>query len=249
MTQSEKVCPICNGTGFLIKVIDNVDVAEQCFCYKERIRNNRIMFANIPEAFKEYRLNSFLANFYKDKTTLNSVVTNVKYWLSHLDEMQTKGIGLYFYSNVKGAGKTRMVTSIANELIYNHDKTVRFATSLDIISEIRATWDRDTEFRSESQLMEYLKTTEVLIIDDFGTEVHKDWIDDRFYQIINTRYINKKLTLFTSNYSIDELKYDDRIRNRIKEMAYQIHFPEESVREYIATIRQEKLEKATKGAE
>ena len=238
---SEPTCLICNGTGYTIQTIDGIDYAEQCVCLKNRVKENRIKFANIPRAFKEYRLNSFVANYYRDKAALKELVDTIKYWMGHLDLAKEKGIGLYLYSNTKGAGKTRMVTSIANELIHEHDMTVKFVTSLDILTEIRAIWDKDTEFRSEGHLLDYLNTTEVLIIDDFGTEVHKDWIDDRFYQIINTRYINKLITLFTSNYAIKELKYDDRIINRIQEMTYEIHFPEESVREYIATIRQEKL--------
>ena len=60
------------------------------------------------------------------------------------------------------------------------------------------------------------------------------WINDRFYQIINDRYVNKKVTIFTSNIELEKLQYDDRITNRIKETTYQIHFPEESIRGYIA---------------
>ena len=240
--QLEETCSICNGTGFVIKVVDGVDFAELCECYGKKLRDNRLKFANIPEAFKDHRLNSFVASYYRDKETLNNMVATVKYWFEHLEEAKAKGIGLYFYSNTKGSGKTRMATSIANELIYKYDMNVRFVTSLDIISEIRATWDRDTEFKSENQLLEYLKNTQVLVIDDFGTEVHKDWIDDKFYQIINTRYINKKLTIFTSNYALKELKYDERIISRITEMAYEVHFPEESIRDYIASVRQEQLQ-------
>ena len=76
--------------------------------------------------------------------------------------------------------------------------------------------------------------TEILIIDDFGTEQVASWINDRFYQIINDRYVNKKVTIFTSNIELEKLQYDDRITNRIKETTYQIHFPEESIRGYIA---------------
>ena len=37
-----------------------------------------------------------------------------------------------------------------------------------------------------------------------------------------------------SNYSISQLKYDDRITNRILERSLEIPFPEESVREHMA---------------
>src|SRR3989442_4562653 len=44
---------------------------------------------------------------------------------------------------------------------------------------------------------------EVLVWDELGATVPTDWVRDTMYQIINTRYNNKKLTIFTSNY-LDE---------------------------------------------
>ena len=61
------------------------------------------------------------------------------------------------------------------------------------------------------------------------------------YQIINERYINQKVTIYTSNDPLDKLSYDDLITNRIKERTYQIAFPEESVRDHIAERMQEEI--------
>jgi DNA replication protein DnaC len=234
---------MCNDTGWVYDKATNT--SKPCKCYKERIMTNKIKFACIPNSYKDVRLDNFSGDVYTDRTTLMSAVKDIKYWLAHFDEMKEEGIGIYLWSETKGSGKTRMTCSLANELIKAHNMNVRFVTSLDIISEIKATWDRetrsDTEFASESSLMRYLNNTEVLVIDDFGTEVHRDWLDDKFYQIINTRYVNKLMTLYTSNKRLDDLSYDDRILNRINERTYQIHFPEESVRNLIAASRQRKM--------
>lgn len=143
-------------------------------------------------------------------------------------------MGLYLYSNTKGSGKTRMAVSVANELIYDKKIQVKFATSLQILNEIKASWNKDGSQISESKLMNFLSTTEILIIDDFGVEKFHDWIDEKFNDIINYRYSNKKITIFTSNIKLDALRYDDRIISRIKERTFQIPFPEESVRDIIA---------------
>ena len=118
--------------------------------------------------------------------------------------------------------------------------TVKFAVSLTILQEIKNTWRRDAEY-SESKLLDALSTAEVLIIDDFGVESPAAWINDKLYQIINERYINRKVTIFTSNEPLESLQYDDRITNRIKERTYQIAFPEESVRNHIAEQHQEEM--------
>ena len=241
MTDSKIYCELCNDTGW---IVDKDNIATPCVCYKKRILSNRINFASIPETFKDIRLNSFNLGYYSNKAGISEVLNAVKYYLSHFEEMKSEGIGMYLWSETKGSGKTRMATSLGNEMIYEYEMSVRFITSLDIISEIKATWNKESELNSESQLMKYLNSVEVLIIDDFGTEKRDDrqnWIDDKFYQIVNSRYMNRLITIFTSNIPIDQLMYDSRITNRIKERVYEIHFPEESIRDGIAAARKRKM--------
>jgi len=47
--------------------------------------------------------------------------------------------------------------------------------------------------------------SEVLVLDELGATVPTNWVRDTLYQIINTRYNNKKLTIFTTNY-LDETR-------------------------------------------
>jgi DNA replication protein DnaC len=158
----------------------------------------------------------------------------VSYYLEHAEEFLADGMGIYLYSMARGSGKTRLAASMANELLKKHQ--VKFSTSMNILDEIKRTWDKATEL-NESQLLDDLCMTEILIIDDFGTEDMRPWVNDKYYQIINQRYINRKPTFFTSNLKVEELRYDDRIKSRIKEKTFRIAFPEECVREYIANER------------
>lgn len=206
--------------------------------------NSRLSFANIPDGFKDIRLDSFNETVYnapESRKTAEMAVDCIKYWLNEFDAMNERGMGLYLYSKTKGSGKTRMAVGIANELMYEKGCQVKFCTSLQILNEIKASWDNQGEY-SESKLLDFLSTSKILIIDDFGTEQSdKPWINERFYQIINNRYIDKKITIFTSNERLDLLKYDDRITNRIKECTFQIPFPEESVRDIIARENMKEL--------
>ena len=38
------------------------------------------------------------------------------------------------------------------------------------------------------------------MLDELGATVPTDWVRDTMYQIINKRYNDKKLTIFTTNY-------------------------------------------------
>lgn len=232
-------CPICNGTGLVLVPDGGQGTAVECQCgiRKKMIMNKRFAFANLPDSFKNINLDDFRVDIYeseKSRGKAEVVIKAVKYWLAEFENMKERGMGLYFYSNTKGSGKTRMAVSIAKELMENKGCQVKFCTSLQILNEIKTSWEKDSKY-SESKLLDFLSTSEILIIDDFGTEQSdKQWINERFYQIINNRYIDKKITIFTSNKRLDLLQYDDRITNRIKERTFQIPFPEESVRNIIA---------------
>lgn len=232
-------CPYCHGTGYEYVDDGGQGTCKLCRkgCYQRMVMNSRLSFASIPESFKDIRIGSFNTDIYSTQNNRNKAVSAlkaIKYWLHHFETMKQRGMGLYLYSSVKGSGKTRMAVSIANDLIYDKQIQVKFATSLQMLNEIRATWDKDGNKLTEGKLMDFFTTTNILVIDDFGAENHKDWVDDKFNNIINSRYNEKKITIFTSNTSLESLKYDDRITNRIKERTYQIPFPEESVRDIIA---------------
>lgn len=235
------VCPICHNTGWKLVPDGGQGTVRECKCglRQKQIMDSRLSFANIPESFKDMRLASFDETVYKvaeSRNRASNAVKAINYWLNDFERMNGKGMGLYMHSKAKGSGKTRMAVSIANELIYEKHIQVKFATSLQILQEIKSTWNKDSQY-SESKLLDSLSTTAVLVIDDFGIEQEgkeKAWVNDKFYQIINSRYIDKKITIFTSNASLDNLNYDDRITNRIKERTFQIPFPEESVRDIIA---------------
>lgn len=252
MSQNSKdsdVCPICHGDEWILKIVDGRSVAVPCKCRQKAVMRRRIHFAELPDVFANITLKSFSVSVYgskesKEKARLACGV--VKEYLTAYDDMRKQGLGLYIFSATKGSGKTRMAASVANELMHNHDTAVKFATSNRILSEIKRTYDRENDL-SESRLLDALATVDVLIIDDFGTEKVTDWVREKFYEIINARYVNKKVMIFTSNESLRTLKYDDRITDRIKEVCYQVDFPEESVRKHISEKRmQDMMERVTR---
>lgn len=230
------MCTLCGGMGYILFEKDGLSFAKECDCYKQHVMSRRLRFANIPDTFKEMELKTFSTLVYKSDDSrgkINAACRVIKIYLDKFKEMEQAGMGLYLHSKTKGSGKTRMAASISNELIKVHGKQVKFAVSTTILKEIKNTWNRDSEC-TESRLLDQLSTSDILVIDDFGTEKVADWINDKFYHIINERYINKRITIFTSNESLETLEYDDRITNRMKEVTYQIEFPEESVRNHIA---------------
>lgn len=239
-------CSKCNGTGW--QFVDYNTVVEcDCGLIEKQRMESKLQFAMIPTTYKDVRLEDISTKFYRQKASkdiIKAISKSIAWYLDNLYENIEEGKGLYLWSDTKGSGKTMMAAAIANELINKHRRYVKFATSLDILDEIKATYGRryrDEEESAESKLLKDLVSAEFLVIDDFGTERATDWAGEKFYQIVNKRYINQKVTFFTSNFDLRELKYDDRITNRIRERSFIIHFPEESVREFKAKLDDKRI--------
>lgn len=242
-------CPKCLGRGWVF-INENTVVECDCGLNERERQNSKLRFANIPDNYKDIRLKDFATKHYsqENKASAKAVINAVKYWIDHKDIMTEQGRGLYFWSDVKGSGKTLLMTGIANELIHNFNETVKFATSLDILDEIKRTYGtREDSESSESKLIHDLSTVKYLMIDDFGTEKVTDWTGEKFYQIVNSRYINKRVTFFTSNYDLRTIDYDSRITSRIRERAFSVHFPEESIREILAKQKEVEFNKEKAG--
>ncbi|MDR7856035.1 DnaA ATPase domain-containing protein [Tissierella sp.] len=246
--QSEKLtfnCPYenCDGSGLILNI--ELNTATMCKCYYDQIMDKKLQFANIPEEFKELTVNSFEIDCYSTDVNRSKAATAKKVavnFIKNYNRFKDEGKGLYFYSEIKGSGKTRLMASIGNALIKTKRIGVKYITTIDLLNEIKKTFNKDSKI-TESDLINSIKEVEVLILDDVGVEDPSAWVKTTFYSILNGRMIGKKVTLFTSNSTIDELRHDDRIRNRIEKMAIPVHFPEESIRTKIAKSENEELQR------
>lgn len=222
----------------------------ECECGKlqQARAKNRLKFATIPKEFQGHTIENFRTDCYAmpENREMAEMVKHVaKQYVNNFEKIkETTGKGLYFYSGVKGSGKTRLAISIANEIMIRHKINVKFATTIQILEQIRSTWDKkqkEWDKTSEQMLIDNIISVPVLIIDDIGVEQQKDWVNERFYNIINGRLNEKRITFFTSNYSINDLQIDDRIVSRIGKLALEIEFPAESIRTGIARKENKEL--------
>ena len=221
------------------------NTATMCKCYYDQIVNKKLEFANIPEVFKDLTINSFRTDLYERPESRQKAMVVKKMaanYVKNFETFQEEGKGLYLYSNIKGSGKTRMAISIGNALMKVKRVGVKYTTTLDLLDEIKKTFDKDSRV-TESDLINSIRKIDVLILDDVGVENPTPWVKSIFYSILDGRMDNNKITIFTSNLSMDELQHDDRLKSRIEKMALPIEFPEESIREKIAKSENEELQR------
>lgn len=234
----------CDGSGVYVEIIDGYEVGKICECMKYRKAETKIKFADIPEEFSSLTINSFDLSLYSDPKERNIAARAKKIAAEYIRDFNTareKGKGLYLYGYTKGSGKTRLAASIGNALIKHCNVSVKFVTTLGLLNEIKATYNKDYEY-STFQLLDAIKRVDVLILDDIGFEdMERPWVNQEFGHILDSRYRQRKVTMFTSNCTIDELRHDERIISRIRKMSIPVLMPNESVRDRIAKNENEEL--------
>ncbi|OOM17160.1 DNA replication protein DnaC [Clostridium saccharobutylicum] len=241
-------CPYneCDGSG--ISLVVNEATRETkgryCRCREERIYNNRLSFANIPSEFTSLTINSFNTNLYKKQESINTAAAAKKMTVNYIrqfEKFQELGKGLYYYSDTKGSGKTRLAVSLGNVLLKHLKKQVKFITCSDLLKEIKNTYNQDSQY-TESQLIESLNQVDILIIDDIGVEKLTSWVNEMLFSIFDNRMKYKKITIFTSNCIIEDLEHDERIKSRLTKMCVPIKMPEEDIRKYLAIDENRELQ-------
>lgn len=108
--------------------------------------------------------------------------------------------GLYLHGSF-GSGKTFILAALLNELAIN--KKVR--TEIIYFPELLRTLKDDWDFFANK--MEYLKSVDILLIDDIGAEKVTEWgRDEVLGTILQARMNDNLCTFFTSNLTIEELE-------------------------------------------
>lgn len=107
--------------------------------------------------------------------------------------------GLYIVGGV-GTGKTYEACALAKSFI-EAGYTVRVTTSLAMLDSVSRSYD-DPSIAGIS----IFTGVDVLVIDDLGKENANAWALTTLFQIINSRYEDGKLTIYTSQYDLQSLQ-------------------------------------------
>ncbi len=111
--------------------------------------------------------------------------------------------GWVVLQGMNGCGKTHLAAAIANYR-YQAKQPALFVVIPDFLDHLRSTFRPESKV-SYDQLFERVKTTPLLILDDFGRQTTSPWAQEKLYQVINHRYNARLPTVITTNCSTDEM--------------------------------------------
>lgn len=221
-TDDGRVCDLVryevNGYG-VADFVENSGVSDGEF----RRSRSMMPFNYMDKTGEDFRWDIYDEDVTFEKQLANSFIVN-------FIEYQKAGKGLYIHSETKGSGKTMLACCLANELMRRRDICVKFISVPELLERTKM---RYKDF-SEKEEMDRIRNAELLILDDLGAEMKKEWVDTELFRLIDQRYGSRSVTVFTSNIEIEKLKLNDRIVDRIYSMCIQLNLPEVSIRKMMA---------------
>jgi len=208
------VCQQCFGSG--MEVVAGKG-ARQCSCRKREAHSGLLEKARLPKRYAECHFHNY--------KPLNPSQERAYRYASRLTmEYPAVERGILLMGTV-GVGKTHLAVSILKGLT-ERGFSCLFYEFGSLLKEIQDSYNNNTQ-SSELGVLAPVFRTDILILDEVGASKPTDWVRDTMAHIINTRYNDKKLTIFTTNYP-DERRNDreetleDRIGARLRSRVYEM---------------------------
>ena len=193
---SSSVCQKCFGSG--MEVLPGKG-ARVCECRKRDGHTARLASAGIPKRYE----NCYFSSFREPNLSLKKaikVASDIAQIFPGIDH------GLLLTGNV-GVGKTHLAVSIIHALTEKGISCLFYEFG-SLLKKIQDSYNPNTK-SSEFAVLAPVLNVDVLVLDELGAAKPTDWVQDTMYHIINSRYNDRKFTIFTTNYP-DERPSDSR---------------------------------------
>ena len=218
-------CKICNDTGYL-------QSGEKCNCFKQQLINEAYKMSNISRMLEVQNFNTLNYTLFSNEkydeeglSPLDNMENIYKDCLKFIEEFQEDNRkNLLFYGNT-GLGKTFMCSCIAKQIL-DRGYTVIYQTAFKLFEIMGEYKFKDYDSHINKEDYENVFECDLLIIDDLGTEYTNNFTNNELFNIINTRLLNGKKTIISTNYTPKQLgeAYAQRIFSRIFDSFKMIKF-------------------------
>ena len=210
-------CPFCGGLGYLRAEvpIDHPDFGklQVCTCrhgeIAQQVRRRLYSLSNLEElghlTFDNFNPRGRLGLWPHQASSLEMAYNQAKHFAQNLN-------GWLLLQGDYGSGKTHLAAAIANFAVSMGVPTL-FITVPDLLDTLRYAYE-DPEATFEQRFNE-IRQAPLLVMDDFGTQSGTAWAQEKLFQIINHRYINRLPLVVTTNLSLRDI--DGRIRSRLED--------------------------------
>jgi DNA replication protein DnaC len=209
-------CPYCGGLGYVVPNIEQdrpgFGRARTCECRRdeqERFKVDSLLKLSQIGALRHFTFDNFLTEGIEVKIEEQKESLSRAFVSAH--EFAKEPVGWLLLTGGYGCGKTHLAAAIANYRLEQGD-SVLFVNTPDLLDHLRTTFDPSSTVTLDERF-EQVRTCPLLILDDLGAHSNSEWAQEKLYQLINYRYVEKLPTVITTNDSREEL--DPRLNSRL----------------------------------
>lgn len=189
------------------------EILKDCVCSPKRQANHLFKFSEITDEFKKMTFGSFITEG-KPEVIKEAHQCTVDYYMEfdHIKENRSNSIALL---GQPGAGKTHLLTALANNLIMKKQVSVLYFPFVEGFNDLK------DDFTLLEEKLTKMKRIGVLFIDDLfkGRKEPTDFQKEQMFAVINYRYLNHKPIMVSSEKTVDELcDIDEALGTRIYQM-------------------------------
>ncbi len=212
------LCPLCGDSGWR--------GTQMCsclgeLCQEEQIKELSALFGMGEQSFETFSLNYYEETPWPDfgrspRARMERVLSVCKDYAEQFGKYPANNL---FFHGGTGLGKTYLSACIAR-VVSEKGRSVVYDTAGRIFAafeEQKFSRDMDDVREARDLTRKYLKC-DLLILDDLGSELTTPFVLSALYLLINTRLVEGRATIISSNYSLDELKgrYSPQILSRLE---------------------------------
>ena len=206
--QMQYRCPDCQDTGY----IEN----EKCHCLRQRIIDEMYQQSNLREILKAENFSTLSYQYY-DTENIEKMKVAIE-TCKNFTESFDKTFENILLCGTVGIGKTFLSNCIAKEIL-DQGHSVLYLSAFQLFdlmakNSFSGSTPKDGDFAKQYP---HIFDSDLLIIDDLGTELMNSFTVAGFFLVINERILRKKSTLISTNLSPEEIftTYTDRTASRI----------------------------------
>lgn len=215
-------CPKCEDKGFVNGIM--------CDCFKDLLKSLEYekLCSKLPVG--NCRFDNFKLDYYPDGTGTSPrrrMESVLNYCKTYATDFSRRSPSLLLYGKT-GLGKTHLSLAVAGKAVESGYGVI-YTSAQNLFNKL----EKEKFGRSDGNTEETILDCDLLIIDDLGAEFTTQFTVSALYNIINSRELEGKPTIISTNLTPEQLTstYSERIASRILSNFVMLYFDGSDIRQ------------------